>query len=185
MERTSGTTTRRAFVGAAATWMLGGAIAAHAGDDGIPRDAPVGAGDVAILDAMLAVEHATLAACRHAAACGLLGPAAQETVARFAADHRTHRELLVATIRKLGAVPRPVRPQAPAAVLVREADALDLVAHHEHVATASCLRMLPALRDRSLATVAARIACDEAMHWTLANAALGRPAPRAALSFGA
>jgi len=150
-------------------------------------EAPAGAGDVAVLNAMLALEHEALAAHRVAAACGLMSPAAQDLAGRFAADHRAHRELLAATIRALGGVPvgdtRP-RPDEPVA-LAREADALDLVARCERFAAGACVTMVPALRDRALAKLAARIAADEAMHWGMVNAALGRPPPGAALSFGA
>jgi len=42
-----------------------------------------------------------------------------------------------------------------------------------------------ALGNRDLAQVAARLAADETMHFTLLNNALGRPLPAGALSFGA
>jgi hypothetical protein len=171
---------RRAFAAAclgAAAWP---ALAARG-------EAPAGAGDVAVLNAMLALEHETLAAHRLAAACGLMSPAAQDLAGRFAADHRAHRELLRATIRALGGVPvvdAGSAADAPVA-LAREADALDLVARCERFAAGACVTMVPALRDRALAKLAARIAADEAMHWGMVNAALGRPPPGAALSFGA
>ena len=41
------------------------------------------------------------------------------------------------------------------------------------------------LGDRDLAKVAARLAADETMHFTVLNSALGRPVPAGALSFGA
>jgi hypothetical protein len=150
-------------------------------------EAPVGAGDVAVLNAMLAIELETLAAYRRAASCGLLAPARQDLAARCAADHRAHRELLVATIRALGGVPAEVPGAHPddAVALAREADALDLAARCERFAASAYVRMVPALRDRALAKLAARVAADEAMHWGMVNAALGRPPPGAALSFGA
>jgi len=171
---------RRAFV---ATCLGAAALPALAARG----EAPVGAGDVAVLNAMLAIELETLAAYRRAASCGLLVPAAQDLAARCAADHRAHRELLVATIRALGGVPVDA-PQAhpdDAVAFAREADALDLAARCERFAASAYLAMVPALRDRGLAKLAARVAADEAMHWGMVNAALGRPPPGAALSFGA
>ena len=170
---------RRAFV---ATCLGAAALPALAARG----EAPVGAGDVAVLNAMLAIELETLAAYRRAASCGLLVPAAQDLAARCAADHRAHRELLVATIRALGGVPvEAPTPPDNAVALAREADALDLAARCERFAASAYLAMVPALRDRGLAKLAARVAADEAMHWGMVNAALGRPPPSAALSFGA
>ena len=40
-------------------------------------------------------------------------------------------------------------------------------------------------READALDLAARVAADEAMHWGMVNAALGRPPPGAALSFGA
>ena len=45
--------------------------------------------------------------------------------------------------------------------------------------------VIPALNDRELAKVAARLAVDEAMHFSVLTQALGRPLPGGALSFGA
>ena len=171
---------RRAFV---ATCLGAAALPAFAARG----EAPVGAGDVAVLNAMLAIELETLAAYRRAMSCGLLAPAALDLAARCAADHRAHRELIVATIRALGGVPADATRIHPdeANALTREADALDLVARCERFAASAHLRMVPALKDRALAKLAARVAADEAMHWGMISAAPGRPPPGAALWFGA
>ena len=171
---------RRAFVAACLAAAAGPALAARG-------EAPVGEGDVAVLNAMLALEHETLAAYRLAMACGLLAPAAQDLAGRCAADHRAHRELLGATIRSLGGVPvlDADREAGGRIEIAREADALSLLARCERFAAGACVTMVPALRDRALAKLAARVAADEAMHWGMVNAALGRPPPGAALSFGA
>ena len=174
--------TRRAFIGAAATCALGDALAWR-GD--VAHEAPVGAGDVAVLNALLAIERATISAYRQVVACGLLAPALQDTVGRHAADHRAHAELFAATIRARGGTPAGERGGAePRLPIASEAQALDLAARLELAATNACLRMLPSLRDRALAKLAARVAADEAMHWTLLNAALRRPPPGTALWFG-
>lgn len=169
---------RRAFAAACLAGVARPARAARG-------EAPPGAGDIAVLDAMLALEHETLDAYRRAMACGLLAPRAQDLAARFADDHRAHRELLAATIRALGGAPRGASAsRAPIVAFAREADALDLCARAERFAADACLTMVPALRDRALARLAARLAADEAMHWGMVNAALGRRPPGAALSFG-
>ena len=177
---------RRAFVASAAACALADARAAPGYGGAVAYEAPVGEGDVAVLDALLAIERSTLDAYRRIAGCGLVAPAYQDVLARHAADHRAHAELFAATIRTLGGKPSD-RRAAPRddATPASEAEALDLAARVELAGANACLRMLPSLRDRALAKVAARVAADEAMHWTRLNAALRRPLPDAALFFGA
>jgi hypothetical protein len=45
--------------------------------------------------------------------------------------------------------------------------------------------VIPSFSDSALAKVAARLAADETMHWSILANALGQPLPGAALSFGA
>jgi hypothetical protein len=47
------------------------------------------------------------------------------------------------------------------------------------------LGVIPAFGSKDLAKVAARLAADETMHFTVLTSALGRPLPAGALSFGA
>ena len=62
---------------------------------------------------------------------------------------------------------------------------LDLAARLELGATNAYLSVIPSLGDRELAKVAARLAADETMHYTVLTSALGRSLPPGALSFGA
>ena len=64
-------------------------------------------------------------------------------------------------------------------------DVLDLAARLELGATNAYLGVIPAFKDAALSKVAARLAADETMHWTVLSSALGRPLPPLALSFGA
>ena len=180
------TLSRRAFVrGLVATPLVAGQPVL-AQDDARASEAPAGAGDIALLNVLLAVEVATLAAYRRAVACNLLDPALQDAAGRHAADHRAHRDLLAASIRALGGEPHGApRRQDPGPGWRTAAEALDDVVRRERSGADACLRFIPALRARQLAKVVARIAADEAMHWTLLNAALGRKPPGAALAFGA
>jgi rubrerythrin len=61
---------------------------------------------------------------------------------------------------------------------------LDLAARLELGATIAYLGVVPAFKDAALAKVAARLAADETMHWTILNNALGRPLA-GAFAFGA
>jgi hypothetical protein len=45
--------------------------------------------------------------------------------------------------------------------------------------------VIPSFNDVKLGQVAARLAADETMHWTVLSQALGRALPAGALSFGA
>ena len=69
--------------------------------------------------------------------------------------------------------------------LRNQADVLDLAARLELGATNAYLGVIPSLGSKDLAKVAARLAADETMHFTVLTNALGRPLPGGALSFGA
>lgn len=154
-------------------------------------DSAAGEGDVAILNVALALEHEAIAAYQLGAGSGLLQKPVLETALRFQADHKAHRDALVATIRKLGGRPVDDLPadrhasSLGAASLKTQADVLNLAARLELGATNAYLAVIPSFRDGQLAKVAGRLAADETLHWTLLNSALGRPLPMAALSFGA
>jgi hypothetical protein len=110
---------------------------------------------------------------------------------QFQGHHKAHRDALAATVRKLGG--QPVAEKKPdeyakdlnAAALKNQADVLALAARLELGATNAYISVIPAMGDRELAKVAARLAADEAMHFTVLTGALGRPLPANALSFGA
>jgi rubrerythrin len=148
-------------------------------------------GDVTILNVALVLEHEAIAAYQLGATSGLLQKPVLDTAVRFQADHKAHRDALVATIRKLGGKPAEELPaerytnSLGAASLKNQADVLQLAARLELGATNAYLSVIPSFRDGQLAKVAGRLAADETLHWTLLNSALGRPLPAGALSFGA
>ena len=180
---------RRSFVGlsAAAVALLAGrdALAAsHAG-------AQMASQDANILNVALGLEFEGINAYTLGAQSGLLEKPVLDTAVRFQSDHKQHADALVATIRKLGG--RPVEPKAlgdyakalKADTLKTQADVLELAARLELGATNAYLGVIPSFKDAQLAKVAARLAADEVMHWTVLNGALGKPLPAAGLSFGA
>jgi rubrerythrin len=69
--------------------------------------------------------------------------------------------------------------------LKNQGDVLDLAARLELGAINAYLGVIPAFANKDLAKVAARLAADETMHFTVLTNALGRPLPAGALSFGA
>lgn len=182
---------RRAFMGRSGA-LSAVAVALLAGQDvmaqGMRGDA---AGDVAILNVALGLEHEAINAYQLGAGSGLLQKPVQDVAVQFQGHHKTHRDALMATIRKLGG--QPVAEKSlddyakalNAAALKNQGDVLDLAARLELGAANAYLSVIPSMLDRDLAKVAARLAADETMHFTVLNNALGRPLPPGALSFGA
>ena len=147
--------------------------------------------DVGILNVALGLEHEAINAYQLGAGSGLLQKPVLDVAVQFQGHHKTHRDALVATIRKLGGTPVAEKSldeyakALNAAALKNQGDVLDLAARLELGATNAYLSVIPAMADRELAKVAARLAADETMHFTVLTSALGRALPPGALSFGA
>lgn len=147
--------------------------------------------DVGILNVALGLEHEAINAYQLGAGSGLLQKPVLDVAVQFQGHHKTHRDALVATIRKLGGTPVAEKSldeyakALNAGALKSQGDVLDLAARLELGATNAYLSVIPAMADRELAKVAARLAADETMHFTVLTSALGRPLPPGALSFGA
>jgi hypothetical protein len=149
------------------------------------------AGDVAILNVALGLEHEAINAYQLGAETGLLPKNALDIAVLFQTHHKEHRDALVATIRKLGGMPVAEKAKAEYATAlnagaIRTAgDILKLASRLEKGAANAYLGVIPSFQDKALAQVAARLAADETMHWTALSSALGRQLPSAPLSFGA
>lgn len=183
--------TRRTLMNRGVT-LSAAALALLAGKDALAKGQPDDpARDVGILNVALGLEHEAINAYQLGAGSGLLQKPVLDVAVRFQGHHKTHRDALMATILKLGG--RPVVEKSldeyakalNAASLKSQGDVLDLAARLELGATNAYLSVIPAMADRELAKVAARLAADETMHFTVLTSALGRPLPPGALSFGA
>lgn len=147
--------------------------------------------DVAILNVALGLEHEAINAYQLGAGSGLLQKPVLDVAVQFQGHHKTHRDALIATIQKLGGQPvaemtlDAYAKALNAGTLKSQTDVLSLAARLELGATNAYLSVIPSLGNRDLAKVAARLAADETMHFTVLNNALGRPLPPGALSFGA
>lgn len=147
--------------------------------------------DVGILNIALGLEHEAINAYQLGAGSGLLQKPVLDVAVRFQADHKAHRDALIATIQKLGGTAvmemklDEYAQSLNAGALRNQGDVLDLAARLELGAISAYLGVIPAFGNRYLAKVAARLAADETMHYVLLNNALGRPLPAGALSFGA
>ncbi len=183
--------TRRSFMArggalsAVAVAMLGGQEALA---QGVAADL---AGDIQILNVALGLEHEAINAYQLGATSGLLQKPVLDVAVAFQGHHKAHRDALIATIVKLGG--KPVMEQKlddyaqslKANTLKSQADVLSLAARLELGATNAYLGVIPAFGSKELAKVAARLAADETMHYTVLTQALGRTLPAGALSFGA
>lgn len=149
------------------------------------------AGDVAILNVALGLEHEAINAYQLGAESGLLQQPVLNVAVMFQGHHKAHRDALAATVRKLGGMPVAEKTKADyvkalnAASLKNQADVLKLALKLERGATNAYLGVIPAFGDRGLAQVAGRLAADESMHYTALAGALGEMLPAQALSFGA
>jgi rubrerythrin len=183
---------RRNFMGRSSGMLLSGAaVALMAGNSQLAMAAADPATDVGILGIALGLEHEAIAAYQLGAESGLLQKPVLDLAVLFQSHHKGHRDALIATIEKMGGKPVSAKSNADyasalgAGSLKNQTDVLTLAARLELGATNAYLGVIPSFGSRDLAKVAARLAADETMHWTLLSNALGKPVPMAALSFGA
>ncbi len=182
---------RRMFMGRTGT-LSAVAVALLAGKDvmaqGMSGDASQ---DVRILNVALGLEHEAINAYQLGAGSGLLQKPVLDIAVQFQSHHKSHRDALIATIQKMGGTPVAEMKLGDYASALKadnlrnQADVLSLAARLELGAINAYLGVIPALASKDLAKVAARLAADETLHFTILTNALGGPLPTVALSFGA
>jgi hypothetical protein len=177
---------RRAFVGFSAF-----ALSVLAGlEPERSARAQAGAGDAGFLNLALEFEHKAVAAYTIGAGSGLLSTNAMLVATRFRGHHEQHRDALASVLNVLGVKPAEAMPQQDyakalkAELLRSEADVLTLAIGMEKKAASTYLGAISIFGDHDHAALAAKIAADEAMHWTALAGFLGRSLPEEALSFG-
>lgn len=144
-----------------------------------------------ILNVALGLEHEAINAFQLGAGSGLLQQPVLDVAVAFQSHHRAHRDALIATIEKLGGKPvmeKKLDDYAKAlnaVSLKNQTDVLMLAARLGLGAVNAYLGVIPSFKDNKLGQVAARLAADEAMHYTALTSALGQSLPAGALSFGA
>lgn len=183
---------RRLFLRGTTTAMLSmGAVLLLAGQEaGAAGSKQNAANDVGILNVALGLEHQGINAYTLGAKSGLLQKPVLDIALKFQDDHKMHRDLLIGAIVKLGG--KPVEEKSlevyakalNAGELKTQEDVLKLALSLELGATNAYLGVIPSFKDHSFAKVAARLATDEAAHWSILNNALGMPLPKA-MMFGA
>ena len=167
------------------------AIAMLAGREALAQGMPGNAAqDVGILNVALGLEHEAINAYQLGAGSGLLDKGVLAVALQFQGHHKAHRDALVATIRKLCGQPAAEQrldeyaKALGASGLKSQNDVLDLAARLELGAANAYIGVIPSFADRQLSKVAARLAADETLHYTVLTQVLGRPLPANALSFG-
>lgn len=146
--------------------------------------------DAALINTAIALEHEGVAAYQIAAESGLLQPAVLEVGVLFQSHHKAHRDELARIVTTLGGTPVEADSQPAyaerieAGKLKNQADILQLAIRLEMGAANAYLGVLPGLTDPNYHPLFARLAADEAMHWTALKSAVGEPLPQNALSFG-
>ncbi len=183
---------RRAFLrGTTAAMLSTGAVLLLAGKEaGAAGAKSSAAGDIAILNVALGLEHQGINAYTLGAKSGLLQKPVLDIALKFQDDHKIHRDLLAGAIVKLGG--KPVEEKSldayakalNAGSLKSQEDVLKLALSLELGATNAYLGVIPDFKDSGLAKVAGRLAADEAAHWAILNNALGMALPKA-MAFGA
>ena len=149
------------------------------------------ANDVGILNTALGSRTRRSAPTSSARPAACLQKPVLEVAVLFQTHHKEHRDALIATIRKLGGTPVAAKSDAEvaqalnASALKNQTDVLRLAQRLEKGAANAYIGVIPSFGDRALAQVSARLAADEAMHWTVLTQALKDPLPAKALSFGA
>ncbi|MFY3385584.1 ferritin-like domain-containing protein [Paracidovorax sp. MALMAid1276] len=183
--------TRRSFIARSGS-LSAVAVAMLAGQDALAQGMAADTSkDVSILNVALGLEHEAINAYQLGAGSGLLQKPVLDVAVAFQGHHKAHRDALIATIQKLGGTPVMEKKMDEyaaalnASTLKNQADVLALAARLELGATNAYLGVIPAFGNKDLAKVAARLAADETMHYTVLTQALGRPLPAGALSFGA
>jgi rubrerythrin len=187
MLQDTNTTRRSLFAGAGATVLSAAAIGLLAGEPAIAamkgKKTGASAGDVAILNVALGLEHEAINAYQIGAESGLLDQGTLGVAVAFQSDHKFHRDALVATIVKLGgkAVAEKTRDEyvtgLNAAAIKSAGDIVKLAQRLELGAVNAYLGVIPSFSSKELAQVSAKLAADEVLHYTALTQALKEQLP--------
>jgi len=172
---------RRAWLGGSGLLLSATAIAMLAGRPALAAGTRSdSAQDARILNTALGAELEAIAAYQLGADSGLLHKPVRDLALVFQGHHRSHADLLAATVSKLGGKPVSAKPEYrfPTERLKTQADVLRFAAGLEQGAVSAYLGAVPLFGDRDLSKAAASILGDEAMHWAVLRNALGEvPVP--------
>lgn len=141
--------------------------------------------DIRILNTAISAEHEAVAAYQLGAESGLLSADVLKVAVKFQGHHKEHIDVLASTVKKLGgtAVDALNRYNFPVNKLKNQKDVLTFAAGLERGAVSAYAGAIPLFDNKDLASAAASILADEAMHWAILRQALSLdPVPGAFFS---
>ena len=129
----------------------------------------VAEGDLKILNVALGLEHEAIAAYQAGAESKLLDRPILEVAVLFQSQHKAHRDVLSATIKRAGGTPVEPKKMSDYAWprLASEADVLTVAAKLEAGAASAYLGALRAIENKEYLTAAASIMGNETQHLAL------------------
>lgn len=129
--------------------------------------------DIDTLNTAIELERAGIKAYVDAAGTGLLSPAVIATAKGFIADHSAHRDALIAAVTAGGGTPTTKTLALTYPAFHTAADILAFALVVENKAASTYLSVIPDLKNRELAGVAASILGVETTHVSVLAVALG------------
>lgn len=141
-----------------------GASAALLFDRLVAKADGIAPGDLDTLNAAIELERTAIKAYADAASTKLLTPAVLEVAQIFSRDHAAHLAALSATVAHAGAKPSDKLANIPYPKLSSQADILAFARELEEKAASTYLSVIPELKDRELAGIAASILGVETVH---------------------
>jgi bacterioferritin (cytochrome b1) len=130
--------------------------------------------DLQTLNAAIALERAGIKAYTDGAATGLLSAPVLAIAQGFIADHSAHRDALIAAVLVGGGTPGTQALALEYPALRTQADILEFALVLEEKAASTYLSVIPDLKNRELAQVAASILGVETTHISVLSGALGK-----------
>ncbi len=146
--------------------------------------------DADILNEVLANKHEIISVYQNLMDRSLIHDGVVKLVKLIQGHHGEQRELLVKLIQELGGVPALAKGPGEYAngldmgMIDNHDDALKLVTNLERSEANAHIGTLPYFRNKEMAKVVARVATDEAVHWTALAMTLNEQIPSQALTFG-
>lgn len=131
------------------------------------------AGDVAILNVALGLEHQAIAAYDAGAKSKLLTPDQLKVAVAFQADHKRHRDAIIALIRHFGGTPVEPKPTYDFGAIGSAGDVVKLAQKLEEGAEIAYLTNAGNLANRDILNAAVPILEDEVRHNTVLRHLLG------------
>jgi len=143
------------------------AIATFTAGSALPTEAEKYAGDVAILNVALGLEHQAIAAYDAGAQSKLLSPDQLKIALSFQNDHKRHREALTKYIRRFGGTPVEPKSNYDFGAIASAADVVKLAQRLEEGAEGAYLANAGKLENREILNAAVPILEDEVRHNTV------------------